>query len=685
MEAPARPVVVPSTVWRGRPYPLGATWDGAGVNFALFSKHAERVELCLFEPKGRRELERIELRERSDFIWHCYLPEARPGQLYAYRVHGPHEPARGHRFDPARLLLDPYARLIRGKIAAGLGRCEVIDSAFSWGDDRPPRTPMRDTVLYELHVKGFTQQHPEVPAQLRGTYAGLATLPVIEHLKRLGVTAVELLPVHAMADEKRLLQHGLRNYWGYNSIGFFAPELRYAASGAVGEFKTMVKTLHAAGIEVILDVVFNHTAEADHHGPTLSFRGIDNLIYYRVDPHDPARYLNFTGTGNSLNTAHRVVLALVMDSLRFWVEEMRVDGFRFDLAATLARGAHGGFDRNSAFLAAVRQDPLLSRVKLFAEPWDVGEGGYQLGNFPPGWSEWNDKYRDAVRSYWKGDGGRVGELASRLSGSSDVFQRSGRGPTASVNFVTTHDGFTLHDLVSYEHKHNEANLEENRDGSPDNRSANYGVEGPTQDAVVVSLREKQKRNLLATLLFSQGVPLLLAGDEIGRTQQGNNNAYCHDSELSWLDWQLDGNERALLEFTRQLIALRNAHALFRRRTWFRGRTERDPDVVWLNYAGVEMTDEEWNRSSARCLGVLLSGRGLSERDEHGVPVVDADLLLLLNSNEGDVPFPLPSGRWELLLDTGLDSPSFEKAYPLRGRSLVLLAKPSSTDPSRTGE
>jgi glycogen operon protein len=364
---------------------------------------------------------------------------------------------------------------------------------------------------------------------------------------------------------------------------------------------------------------------------------------------------------------------------------MRVDGFRFDLAATLARGAHGGFDRNSAFLAAVRQDPLLSRVKLFAEPWDVGEGGYQLGNFPPGWSEWNDKYRDAVRSYWKGDGGRVGELASRLSGSSDVFQRSGRGPTASVNFVTTHDGFTLHDLVSYEHKHNEANLEENRDGSPDNRSANYGVEGPTQDAVVVSLREKQKRNLLATLLFSQGVPLLLAGDEMGRTQQGNNNAYCHDSELSWLDWQLDGNERALLEFTRRLIALRNAHPLFRRRTWFRGRAEPAPDVVWLNYAGVEMTDEEWNRSSARCLGVLLSGRGLSERDEHGAPVVDADLLLLLNSNEADVPFPLPSGRWELLLDSGLDSPSFEKAYPLRGRSLVLLAKPSSTDPSRTGE
>jgi glycogen operon protein len=643
------------------------------VNFALFSKHAERVELCLFEAKGRRMLEAIEVRERSDFVWHCYLPEARPGQLYGYRVHGPHEPGRGHRFDRAKTLLDPYARLIRGRIGAGLGRCQVIDPAFSWGDDRPPRTPMRDTVLYELHVKGFTQLHPDVPEQLRGTYAGLASLPAVEHLKRLGVTAVELLPVHAMADEKHLLQHGLRNYWGYNSIGFFAPELRYSASGTVGEFKTMVKTLHAAGIEVILDVVYNHTAEGDHHGPTLAFRGIDNLIYYRLDPHDPARYLNYTGTGNTLNLAHRVVLALAMDSLRYWVEEMHVDGFRFDLAATLARGVPGHYDRNSAFLAAVRQDPVLSRVKLFAEPWDVGEGGYQLGNFPPGWSEWNDKYRDAVRSYWKGDGGRVGELASRLSGSSDVFQRSGRGPTASVNFVTTHDGFTLQDLVSYETKRNEANLEDNRDGSNDNRSWDAGAE-----------REKQKRNLLATLLFSQGVPLLLAGDEMGRTQQGNNNAYCHDSELSWLDWQLDGNQRALLEFTRRLIALRNAHPLFRRRTWFRGRAERDPDVVWLNYAGAEMTDQEWNRSSARCLGALISGRGLGERDERGTPVVDDDLLLLLNANEGEVPFPLPAGRWSALVDTGTENPAFEKAYPLQGRSLALLSRPSSKDPARTG-
>jgi glycogen operon protein len=672
--------------WRGRPYPLGATWDGAGVNFALFSKHAERVELCLFDARGRRILHAVELRERSDFIWHAYLPEARPGQLYAYRVHGPDDASRGHRFDASRLLLDPYARLIRGRIAGGFGRCEVVDGAFTWGEDRPPRTPMRDTVLYELHVKGFTQRHPGVAEGLRGSYAGLASPPAIEHFKSLGITAVELLPVHAFTDEKRLLQNGLKNYWGYNTIGFFAPELRYSATGTLGEFKTMVKTLHAAGIEVILDVVYNHTAEADHHGPTLAFRGIDNLIYYRLDPHDASRYLNFTGTGNSLNTAHRVVLTLVMDSLRYWVEEMHVDGFRFDLAATLARGAPGGFDRNGAFLAAVRQDPVLARVKLFAEPWDVADGGYQLGNFPSGWSEWNDKYRDAVRSYWKGDGGRVAELASRLSGSSDVFERSGRGPASSVNFVTTHDGFTLHDLVSYEKKRNEANLEDNRDGAADNRSWNGGVEGPAEDPSIRSLREKQKRNLLATLLFSQGVPLLLAGDEMGRTQHGNNNAYCHDSELSWIDWALDADAQALVDFTRRLIALRNAHPLFRRRTWFRGRAEHAPelkDVLWLNYQGIEMTEAEWTRSSARCLGVLLSGRGLSERDAHGAPVEDQDLLLLLNSNPGDVPFPLPSGRWNLLLDTAVEKPEFEKTYPLQGRSLALLAKPSSKDPART--
>ncbi len=667
MDAPARPVAASSTVWRGRPYPLGATWDGAGVNFALFSKHAERVELCLFEAKGRRELERIELRERSDFIWHCYLPQARPGQLYAYRVQGPHEPGRGHRFDADRLLLDPYARLIRGRIAAGLGRCQVIDSAFSWGDDRPPRTPMRDTVLYELHVKGFTQQHPEVPAPLRGTYAGLGSLPAIEHLKRLGVTAVELLPVHAMADEKRLLQHGLRNYWGYNSIGFFAPEMRYSASGSVGEFKTMVKTLHAAGIEVILDVVYNHTAEGDHHGPTLSFRGIDNLIYYRLDPHDAARYLNFTGTGNSLNTAHRVVLALVMDSLRYWVQEMHVDGFRFDLAATLARNAQGAFDRNVAFLAAVRQDPVLSQVKLIAEPWDLGEGGYQLGNFPPGWTEWNDKYRDAVRAYWRGDDNTIGHLAARLSGSHDIFAPSGRAPRAGINFVTTHDGFTLQDLVSYERKHNEANHEGNRDGSDHNRSWNSGEEGPSEKPEVNALREKQKRNLLATLFFSQGVPMLVAGDELGRTQRGNNNAYCQDNETSWLDWE--GADRELMQFVIGLVELRKRHPSFRRRTY-----PKPEDTAWLAPEGREMVEQDWKLPYARCFGMLMVGQRLAERDEHGNAMVDDDLLLLLNAHHEAIEFKLPGEGWTAVLDTAIGPPASAAPYPLQPRSLALLVR-----------
>ena len=695
MEAPARSIVAPSTVWRGRPYPLGATWDGSGVNFALFSKHAERVELCLFDPKGRRELERVELRDRTDYAWHCYLPDARPGQLYGYRVFGPHEPDQGHRFDPAKVLLDPYAKLIRGKIGAGLGRCQVVDTAFSWGDDRRPRTPWRDSVIYELHVKGFTQRHPDVPEQLRGTYAALATAPVIDHLKRLGVTAVELLPIHAFADERRLVQHGLRNFWGYNSIGFFAPELRYSATGTLGEFKTMVKTLHGAGIEVILDVVYNHTAEGDHTGPTLSFRGIDNLIYYRLDQAHPRRYLNFTGTGNSLNASHRVVLALIMDSLRYWVEEMHVDGFRFDLAATLARNAGNGFDRNSAFLAAVRQDPVISQVKLIAEPWDVADGGYQLGNFPPGWAEWNDKYRDAVRSYWKGDGGIIGELASRLSGSSDIFQRGGRGPNASINFITAHDGFTLADLVSYNEKHNEANLEDNRDGSDNNRSWNCGEEGPSANPAVLSLREKQKRNLLATLFFSQGVPMLLAGDEMGRTQEGNNNAYCQDSELSWVDWELDAEARALLAFTARLIQMRNKHALFRRRTFFRGRAVRDPqmkDISWVNTDGTEMSDHDWNKSFARSLGVMISGRGLTERDELGHLVEDDDILLLLNAHDETIAFTLPGQegeRWDALVDTS--HPDFEgkrygrgATYPLAGRSLVLLVKPNRSVPARTG-
>jgi len=661
VEAPVRTVVAPSAVWRGRPYPLGATWDGAGVNFALFSKHAEQVELCLFDPRGRREIERVEVRERTDYVWHCYLPEGRPGLIYGYRVHGPHEPDRGHRFDHNKVLLDPYARMIQR------GRSQVIDPAFTWGDDRPPRTAWRDTVIYELHAKGFTQRYPDVPEQLRGTYAGLCTSPVLEYLKKLGVTAVELLPVHSIADERRLLHHGLRNYWGYNTIGFFAPEMRYSASGTLGEFKTMVKTLHEAGLEVILDVVYNHTAEGDHTGPTLSFRGIDNAIYYRLDPAHPRRYLNFTGTGNSLNTAHRVVLALVMDSLRYWVQEMHVDGFRFDLAATLARNAQGAFDRNVAFLAAVRQDPVLSQVKLIAEPWDLGEGGYQLGNFPPGWTEWNDKYRDAARSYWRGDDNTIGHLAARLSGSHDIFAPSGRAPRAGINFVTTHDGFTLQDLVSYERKHNEANHEGNRDGSEHNRSWNSGEEGPSEKPEVNALREKQKRNLLATLFFSQGVPMLVAGDELGRTQGGNNNAYCQDNETSWLDWE--GADRELMQFVIGLVELRKRHPSFRRRTY-----PKPEDTSWLAPEGREMVEQDWKLPYARCFGMLMVGQRLAERDEHGNAMVDDDLLLLLNAHHEAIDFALPGEGWRAVLDTADRQTAPASKYSLQARSLALLVR-----------
>ncbi len=728
MNAPSRVVTAPSTVWRGRPFPLGATWDGEGVNFALYSEHAEGVDLCIFDPKGRREVERVVMRDRTDFVWHCYLPEARPGLLYGYRVAGPYQPEQGHRFNPAKLLLDPYARMLVGPLrwsdaqfgyrvgsrredlsidsrdsSSGMPKCQVIDPAFTWGEDRRPDTPWRDTVIYEAHVKGLTKLHPEVPPQLRGTYAGLATAPVIEYLKRLGVTAIELLPVHAFVDDKRLVQGGLRNYWGYNSIGFFAPETRYFASDSLGEFKAMVKTMHSAGIEVILDVVFNHTGEGNQLGPTLCFRGIDNLVYYRLNPENPRYYVDYTGTGNTLNTPHPVVLQLIMDSLRYWVTEMHVDGFRFDLASTLARGSHA-VDRFSSFFSIIRQDPVISQVKLIAEPWDLGEGGYQVGNFPPGWAEWNGKYRDAVRSYWKGDGGLMGELASRLSGSSDLFQHAGRGPIASVNFITAHDGFTLHDLVSYNDKYNNANQEGNRDGESNNRSWNCGAEGPSGAPAIVALRERQKRNFLATLFFSQGVPMLVAGDEFGRTQGGNNNAYCQDNEISWIDWNLHPAGKDLLAFVQQVIALRNAHPLFRRRTFFRGRAVRDPDtkdVVWLTPNGQEMTDQEWNQSFARCLGVFMSGRGLTERDERGHPVEDDDLLLLLNAHHDTIPFTLPGGpqvKWTVLTDTGAGpahgssespagaannvphAPVFDPgaAYSLAGRSLALFGyKPNS--------
>ena len=697
------------TVWPGRPYPLGATWDGAGVNFALFSEHAERVELCLFDELGRREVARVVLPEQTDQVWHGYLPEVRPGQLYGYRVHGPYEPQAGHRFNPHKLLLDPYAKSIVGQLkwsdahygykigarredlaldrrdnASGMPKCKVIDPAFTWGDDRPPNTPWHETVIYELHVKGFTKQHPGVAPALRGTYAGLATAPVIDHLKRLGVTAVELLPVHAFVDDRFLVEKGLRNYWGYNSIGYFAPDVRYAASGKVQEFKTMVKTLHAHGIEVILDVVYNHTAEGNHLGPTLSFRGIDNKAYYRLVGHDPRYCMDYTGCGNTLNMMHPRVLQLIMDSLRYWVQEMHVDGFRFDLASALARELHE-VDRLGAFLDIIHQDPVLSQVKLIAEPWDLGEGGYQVGNFPVGWTEWNGKYRDSVRDFWKGEGGLIGDLAYRLTGSSDLYSHNGRRPYASINFITCHDGFTLEDLVSYNGKHNEANLEDNRDGENHNRSWNCGVEGATDDPDILALRRRQKRNLLATLLLSQGVPMLTAGDEMGRSQGGNNNAYCQDNRISWLDWNLAEEDQALRDFVSDLLKLRREHPIFRRRSFFQGRSLRGDgvkDIVWINPDGGEMSEDEWNLSFARCLGVYLSGEAFGEMDAQGRHLKDDDFLLLINAHHEAIPFRLPEirpgDRWHCLIDTLHDVRAHDLGqwpsghrYDLEGRSLAL--------------
>ena len=702
-------------VWPGRPYPLGASWDGEGVNFALFSESAQKVELCLFDQFGRREIHRVLLREQTDQVWHCYLPEARPGLLYGYRVHGPYEPTKGFRFNRNKLLLDPYAKQIQNGLkwhdshfgyrvghrnedlsfdrrdsAPGMLKAVVVDPAFTWGADRPPHTPWHRTIIYEVHVKGFTIRHPEVPAGLRGTYAALATAPVIDHLTQLGVTAVELMPVHTFVDDRHLIERGLRNYWGYNSIGFFAPEPRYCATGTINDFKTMVKTLHSARIEVILDVVYNHTAEGNHLGPTLSFRGIDNPAYYRLVPDDPRYYMDYTGTGNTLNMRHPRVLQLIMDSLRYWVLEMHVDGFRFDLAATLARELHE-VDRLGAFLDIIHQDPILSQVKLIAEPWDLGEGGYQVGKFPVGWAEWNDKYRDVVRSYWKGDGGLIGELAYRITGSSDLYARSGRKPYASVNFVTAHDGFTLHDLVSYNSKHNEANGEENRDGTDNNRSWNCGAEGPTDDPEVNRLRARQKRNFMATTLLSQGVPMLLAGDEIGRTQAGNNNAYCQDNEISWVDWTPEHMDLDTLGFVRQLIALHKEHAVFRRRKFFQGRKIKGAeikDIVWLRPDGEEMTDEEWNQDFARCLGVALSGAVIDEVTERGQRVQDENFLLLMNAHFEEIPFALPApplgAGWIALIDTSCqisgDANRFffgSASYPLQARSLALLVERAS--------
>ena len=699
-----------AAAWPGKPYPLGATWDGEGVNFSLFSEHGEKVELCIFDPKGRREIQRIEMRDRTDHIWHCYLPEARPGLRYGFRVHGPYQPDHGHRFNPHKLLIEPYAKNIAGVLAwsdahfgyrigharadlsfdrrdsaPGTPKCVVIDPAFTWGGDRPPRVPWHETIIYELHVKGYTVRHPEVPPQLRGTYAGLATAPVIEHLKRLGVTTLELMPVHAFLDDRHLVERGLRNYWGYNSIGFFALDSRYSATGRVSEFKTMVKTLHSAGMEVILDVVYNHTAEGNQLGPTLSFRGIDNASYYRLQADAPRYYTDYTGCGNTLNMRHPRVLQLLMDSLRYWVLEMHVDGFRFDLASALARELHE-VDRLGAFFDVICQDPVLSQVKLIAEPWDLGEGGYQVGNFPVGWAEWNDKYRNTVRAYWKGEGGLIGTFAQRLTGSSDLYDHSGRNPNASINFVTSHDGFTLHDLVSYDHKHNEANLEDSRDGQDNNLSWNCGAEGSSDDPPVRTLRARQKRNLLATLLFSQGVPMLLAGDELGRTQRGNNNAYCQDNELSWIDWNIDGDGHELVMLVERVARLRREHPVFRRRHFFRGRAIRGrdiKDIVWLDPAGHEMSDDEWTTAFARCLGLCLAGEALQERDERGRAVMDDSFLLLFNAHDEQIAFTIPAyypgGDWEVALDTHFpggasDSRRFAAgaAYPLQGRSVALL-------------
>jgi len=703
-------------VWPGRPYPLGGMWDGEGVNFALFSENATGVELCLFDsPDSDKESHRIRIEERTDQVWHAYLPEIRPGQMYGYRVHGPYEPEAGHRFNQSKLLIDPYSKALTGTVkrseamfaypignpeadlvrddrdnAASVPKSVVIEQAFTWGEDQLLRTPWDKTIIYEVHVKGFTMRHPDVPGDLRGTYAGLATPVAIEYLQRLGVTAVELLPVHHFVSDKVLTDRGLSNYWGYNSINFFAPDIRYAASKDrgrhVNEFKTMVKILHSAGIEVILDVVYNHTGEGNHLGPTLSFRGIDNAVYYRLMPDNRRYYKDYTGCGNTLNVTHPRTLQLIMDSLRYWVLEMHVDGFRFDLASTLARVLHD-VDRLSAFFDIMHQDPVLSQVKLIAEPWDLGEGGYQVGNFPVGWAEWNGKYRDTIRRYWKGEGGQVAELANRLSGSSDLYEMSGRRPYASINFVVAHDGFTLHDLVCYNQKHNEANGEDNRDGSDDNLNWNCGVEGPTDNPAIVELRERQKRNILMTLLLSQGVPMICGGDERGRTQRGNNNAYCQDNELSWFDWKLDHSDRKLLAFTQQLIALRQAHPVFRRRRFFHGRHIRGAevkDLSWFRPDGKEMTDEDWNKGYVRCLGLRLSGDALEETDSKGRPLLDDTFLLLLNAHHEPLPFTLPAHRrgvrWQLVLDTVATIHDKKRVtllkggecYDLETRSLVLL-------------
>ncbi len=702
----------------GSPDPLGATWDGHGVNFALFSEHADAVDLCLFDhPDDPVESRRLPLPECTNYVWHGYLPGLGPGQAYGYRVHGPWRPDQGDRFNPGKLLLDPYARAVAGRVdwsgpvyghqtaprandlilddrdsAPYVPRGVVIDPLFDWGDDRPPRIPWNDTIIYETHVKGFTERHPDVPPDLRGSYPGVASPAAIDHLRRLGVTAVELLPIHAFASEAFLVAQGLTNYWGYNTLGFFAPDARYASlrpgADPVREFKTMVKALHAVGLEVILDVVYNHTAEGNQLGPTLSFKGIDNVAYYRLVPEQPRYYLDFTGTGNTLNVRQPQTLRLIMDSLRYWAQEMRVDGFRFDLASALARELYD-VDPFGSFFDVIHQDPVLSRVKLIAEPWDVGEGGYQVGNFPPPWTEWNGKYRDAVRHFWRGDRLPLGEMGFRLTGSSDLYQNDGRSPAASINFVTAHDGFTLRDLVSYDHKHNEANGEDNRDGSDDNISANYGVEGPTADPMILAVRDRQSRNFLATLLCSQGVPMILGGDEFGRTQRGNNNAYCQDNAISWYDWNLDDRARSLLDFTQRLVAIRRGQPALRRRRFFRGQPDQPgeaKDIAWLRPDGSEMTPADWSESGRAAIGLYLAGDELDERDAAGRPIVGDSLGLLLNAGAAPLAFALPSltpnhpDCWEVMFDTARPEHAAARVIaagqtvPMAPRSVVLLRR-----------
>jgi isoamylase len=708
-------------VWPGIPYPLGATWDGVGVNFALFSEHATRVELCLFASADAvTESLTIPLTEQTDMVWHGYLPDVRPGQLYGYRVHGPYAPHHGHRFNPHKVVLDPYARVIGRAVewdeslfgfragqddttfdtrdsAAHAPLAAVVDGAFTWGEDRPLRTPWHETLIYELHVKGFTALHPDIPESLRGTYLGLASEPAIRHLVSLGVTAVELMPVHHHIDDWHLKQRGLRNYWGYNTLSYLSPHSRHSTSASplecVREFKMMVRALHAAGLEVILDVVYNHTAEGNHLGPTVSLRGIDNATYYRLQPHASRYYEDFTGCGNTLNMRSPRVLQLIMDSLRYWVSEMHVDGFRFDLASALARELHA-VDKLGAFFDIIHQDPILSQVKLIAEPWDLGEGGYQVGNFPTKWTEWNGKYRDAVRRFWRGDGGALSELATRLAGSSDLYEQSGRRPYASINFITAHDGFTLADLVSYNDKHNEANGEHNADGENHNLSWNCGVEGETRNQRVLDLRARQRRNFMATLLFSVGVPMISGGDELIRTQRGNNNAYCQDTDISWTDWTMTAERQEFLDFTRRLIRVWRDHPVLRRRKFFQGRRIRGAevlDIAWLDTAGVEMTDEMWNSPDVRGLGVRLNGDAIQEVDERGERIVGDTLLLLLNAGDGRLNFVLPPTaaieRWDTLLDTADPwQPSRRlragDRFELQGRSMAVLKLSNRKDDLR---